>query len=155
MEARLHLAFLSCTQRLRRTGVSRLYSSVTVISVGGRVPRVLLGWLGRRLHVVHLSREVIRIGKVECRRVEGDVAPAKACPAVPRRVDPPDEVEMVHILDRAEIRSLGKKKKSWCAHIIETHGGGEPTYPSGRLDRDKAVIRTFLFENHHVWPPAT
>ena len=38
--------------------------------------------------------------------MELDVASAKARPAVSCAVDPPDEVEVIYVLDGAEIRSL-------------------------------------------------
>lgn len=80
--------------------------------VRGRVPRVLLNWLGPGLHAIHLARQVVCDGEVERRRMERDVAPTKPRPAVSCRVDPPDEVEVAHVLDRTEIRSLRGKRLS-------------------------------------------
>jgi hypothetical protein len=80
---------------------------VAVAWIRGRVPRVLLNRPRFRLYAIHLTREVVRRGKVECRRSELNVTSTKACPTVPCGVDPPDKVEVIHVLDRAEIRSLG------------------------------------------------
>ena len=38
--------------------------------------------------------------------MEFDITPAKPGPAVSRTVDPPDEVEMIYILDCAKVRAL-------------------------------------------------
>jgi hypothetical protein len=47
-----------------------------------------------------------------------DVAPPKPRPTVPCRVDPPDEVEVVHVLDRTKISSLRRKRRvEHSAHI--------------------------------------
>jgi hypothetical protein len=88
-----------------------LCSSFIVISIGGGVPWVLLYWLGLGLYAIHLACEVVRDGEVERRRVERDVVPTKPRPTVPRRIDPSDLIEMAHILQRAQIRSLSKKFK--------------------------------------------
>lgn len=83
-----------------------LAQSFIGISLGGRVPRVCLNWLGPGLHAIHLARKMVCDGEVERRRMETDVASTKPRPAEPCCVDPPDEVEVVHVLDRTEIRSL-------------------------------------------------
>jgi len=138
--------YKSCVVQLRRSDLSRASLSCmatearcsrinllcllfAVISIRGRVPRILLYRLRLGLHAVHLAREVVRDGEVERSRMERYVAPAKPRPAVPCLVDPPDLIEMTYILERAEIRS-----------------------PFRGLDRDKAVIRAFPFENDRVWP---
>ena len=142
-------------QKLAAAGTIFLCLLFAVISIRGRVPRILLYRLGLGLHAVHLAREVARDGEVERSRMERYVAPAKPRPAVPCLVDPPDLIEVTHILERAEIRSLWRR-------IVEhgtRHNGdprqGWPTYPFRGLDRDKTVIRAFPFENDRVWPPAT
>ena len=56
-------------------------------------------------------------GEVESRWMKWNVVPPKLRPAVPCRVDPPNEVEVVHILDRTEIRSLRGKKILGTARI--------------------------------------
>jgi hypothetical protein len=38
--------------------------------------------------------------------MELDVTAAEAGPLIPRSVDPPDEIEVINVLNRAEIRSL-------------------------------------------------
>jgi hypothetical protein len=83
-----------------------LCQSFIIISFRGRVPRVRLDWW---LHVIHLACKMVRDGEVERRRMEPDVAPTKPRPAVPCRIDPPDEVEVIHVLDRTEVRSLQGK----------------------------------------------
>ena len=45
-------------------------------------------------------------GEIKCGWMERDVTPTKLRPAVPRRIDPPDEVDMAHVLDSTDIRSL-------------------------------------------------
>jgi hypothetical protein len=48
--------------------------------------------------------------------MERNVAPTKPRPAVPCRVDPSDEVEVVHVLNRTAIRSLRGEKELSMAH---------------------------------------
>jgi len=88
-------------QKLAAAGINLLCLSFAVISIRGRVPWVLIYQLGLGLHAVHLAREVVRDGEVERSRMESNVAPAKPRPAVPCRVDPPDLIEVTHILERA------------------------------------------------------
>jgi hypothetical protein len=60
--------------------------------------------------------------------MELDVTPAKARPAVSCAVDPPDEVEVIYILDCSEVRPL----KEWLSPT-QTHKGADlpilPTRP--------------------------
>jgi hypothetical protein len=79
---------------------------VPVVSIRGRIPGVLFNRSRFGMHAVHLTSEVIHRGKIECRGSELNVTSTKACPTESRRVDPPDEVEVIHVLDRSEIRSL-------------------------------------------------
>jgi hypothetical protein len=65
-----------------------LYRSV--ISLRRRVPRVLVNRFRSRLHAIHLAREMVCNGEIECGWMERDVTPTKLRPAVPRRIDPPD-----------------------------------------------------------------
>ena len=88
-------------QKLAAAGINLLCLPFAVTSIRGRVPWVLLYRLGLGLHAVHLAREVVRDGEVERSRMECNIAPAKPRPAVPRRVDPPDLIEVTHILERA------------------------------------------------------
>lgn len=86
-----------------------LRQSFTIISFRGRVPRVRLDWLGLGLHAIHLARKMVRDGEVERRWMKPNIVPTKPRPPEPCRVDPPNEIEVVHVLDRTEVRSLQKK----------------------------------------------
>ena len=61
--------------------------------------------LGGRL-ALDDAREVVRDAQVERRRLELDLAAHDLRPLVPRGVDPADEVEVVHALERAQVRAL-------------------------------------------------
>ena len=80
--------------------------SFTVISLGRRVPWILLNRFRPGLHAIHLAGEIVCNGEVECGWMERDVTPTKLRPAVPCRIDPPDQVEVAHVLDSTDIRSL-------------------------------------------------
>lgn len=90
----------------------RLSVATIIILIGRCIPRVFLNRLRFGLHAVHIAREVVSHGEVECRRMELDVTPAKTRPAVSSAVDPPDEIEVIYILDCSEVRSLKKNKIS-------------------------------------------
>jgi hypothetical protein len=113
---------LSCRATEARCNEDKnlLCLSFAIISVRGRIPRVLLHCLGLGLHASDLARKVVYGGEVERRRVERNTTPAQPRPAIPRRVDPPDEVKVAHILERAEIRPLGRKlSTAVCTHTTE------------------------------------
>jgi len=64
--------------------------SLAVFSLRRRVPRILLNRFRPGLHAIHLAREMVCNGEVECGWMERDVTPTELRPAVPCRIDPPD-----------------------------------------------------------------
>ena len=87
------------------------------------------GWHAAALPL-DLARKHVRNAEVKRRRAELDLAARDLGPLVARGVDPADEVEVVDVRERAEVRS-----------------------PLGGRDGDEAVVRAFLFEDYGVWPP--
>lgn len=65
-----------------------LYHSVILFR--RRVPRILLNRIRPGLYAIHLAREMVRNGEVECGWMERDAPPTKLRPAVPCRIDPPN-----------------------------------------------------------------
>ncbi len=52
------------------------------------------------------ARKVVRDPKVERRRLELDLAAHDLRPLVPRGVDPPHQIQMVHAFERSKVRAL-------------------------------------------------
>ncbi|KZT30757.1 hypothetical protein NEOLEDRAFT_34056 [Neolentinus lepideus HHB14362 ss-1] len=80
---------------------------------------------------LHNPRQVVRNPQVELRGPELDLAPHDLRPLVARGVDPADEVEVVHVLERAKVRAPFR--------------GGEG---------DEPVVGAFFFEDDGVGPSA-
>jgi hypothetical protein len=79
-----------------------------IVLIRGSVPRVLLNRLRFGLYSIHLTSEVVCRSKVKRRRSKLNVTSTQAGPAIPCGIDPADEVEVTHVLDRTEIGSLEK-----------------------------------------------
>jgi len=96
-----------------------ILSKFIVISLSSRV-------IG---NVVDLSGEHIYEAKVKSGGLKVDLVSHDLCPLVACRVYPADEVEVVDVVQSAEVGT-----------------------PFGRFDGDEAIVWTFFFENDRVWP---
>lgn len=58
---------------------------------------------------LYVSCKVVCHAEVECRWLEFNLPPRKLSPFVPRRVDPTHEIEVINVVECAEVRALDVK----------------------------------------------
>ena len=82
--------------------------------------------------------------EIKCRRFELDLPAHDLRPLVPRGVDPADEVEVVHALERAQVRALSTWHVRREMGETSSHEGTERWSPEAVREKGVERLRTHL-----------
>ena len=104
-----------------------------------------------RLLLVSLSfnaaRKHIDVAKVKGGGTEFNLSAHDFCPFVARRVEPANKVQVIDVFKGAKVSALRLVSMS----LVDDNPSADPFC---RLDRDQAVVLSFLFQNHRMWIPS-